>query len=195
MTPARTVGTDVTVGTESTVILSLGSNLGDRERTLREAVSAIARVPGVSLVAASGIVETPALKPHGVDEEAPAYLNAVIEVATTRDPEDLLAALNDIERESGRVRAERWGDRTLDIDIVVWGSREMHTDRLTVPHPRAFERAFVLAPWLQIDPEASIPGRGRVDQLLSATGETVAIFEAENLAPHLSKDAVAGGAT
>lgn len=147
-------------------ILSLGSNLGDRELTLRRAVRDIAALDEVVVIAASGLVETAAVKPDGIDENAPAYLNAVVAIRTTLEPHDLLAAVNGIEATHGRVRDVRWGDRTLDIDIVSFGELELDTPELTLPHPRAAERSFVLAPWLQVDPEAIIPGAGRVADLL-----------------------------
>jgi 2-amino-4-hydroxy-6-hydroxymethyldihydropteridine diphosphokinase len=163
-------------------ILSLGSNLGDREATLRQAVAAIAATPGVSVVRASGLVETPALTPHGIDPNAPAYLNAAVLVSTTLTPHALLDALADIEQRHGRVRTERWGNRTLDIDIVTMGGLRIDTERLTIPHPRAGERAFVLAPWLELQPDAELPGRGRVADLLAAAGDPPAPYLAEALA-------------
>jgi 2-amino-4-hydroxy-6-hydroxymethyldihydropteridine diphosphokinase len=148
-------------------ILSLGSNLGDREATLRAALDDIAATDGIRLLAVSSFLETAALKPHGIDESAPSYVNAAASVSTTLDPPHLLAALNAIEAKHGRVRAERWGDRTLDIDIVAIDGLEIATDTLTVPHPRAYERRFVLAPWLELDADAVLPGRGRVADLLA----------------------------
>ena len=165
---------------ELPVVLSLGSNLGDREATIRDAVSAIAGLSGVRAVAASGLVQTPALKPDGVDEDAPAYLNAILKIRTSLLPEQLLEATSAIELERGRTRDERWGDRTLDIDIVSWAGLTIATDRLTIPHPRAAQRAFVLAPWLEIDPHATIGGES-VASLLAATGDTVEPFPAEPL--------------
>lgn len=165
----------------ATAVLALGSNLGDREQTIRAGVRDIAALDGVELTAASGLVETPALKPDGVDTDAPAYLNAVVMVETTLDPHDLLRALNGIERGHGRVRDVRWGDRTLDIDIIEFGGLSLNSPDLTVPHPRAGIRAFVLAPWLQVQPDATLPGLGRIDQLLAATGETPSPYPAEPL--------------
>ncbi|MBU1588033.1 MAG: 2-amino-4-hydroxy-6-hydroxymethyldihydropteridine diphosphokinase [Actinobacteria bacterium] len=162
-------------------VLALGSNLGDREEIIRAGVRDIAALEGVELTAASGIVETPALKPDGVDTDAPAYLNAVVTVETTLDPHELLRALNGIERGHGRVRAERWGDRTLDIDIIEFGGLTLNSPDLTVPHPRAGIRAFVLAPWLQVQPDATLPALGRIDELLAATGETPSPYPAEPL--------------
>ena len=167
--------------TQRSAVVALGSNLGDREKTIRAAIRDIAAIPGVEVTAASGLVETPALKPEGVDTDAPAYLNAVAAVRTTLDAHYLLRALNGIEAAHGRVRAARWGDRTLDLDIVEYGGLMIASEDLTVPHPRAGERAFVLAPWLQIEPDATLPGLGRVDALLAATGETPLPYPAEPL--------------
>lgn len=162
------------------VVLSLGSNLGDREQTIREAVAEIAAVPGIMVDAASGLFETPAVKPEGVDDSAPAYLNAIIGVTTTLAPEQLLAATAVIETNHGRVREERWGDRTLDIDIVTYGDLRQDGVTLTLPHPRAAERSFVLVPWLEIEPDAVLPGFGRVDALPAAS-QSVARYRAEAL--------------
>ncbi len=148
-------------------ILSLGSNLGDREATIRAALDDIASADGIRLLAVSSLIETAALKPDGVDESAPAYLNAAASVSTTLEPSALLATLNAIEAKHGRIRAERWGDRTLDIDIVAIDGLEIVTEELTVPHPRAHERDFVLAPWLELDADAELPGKGRVADLLA----------------------------
>ena len=148
-------------------VLALGGNLGDRERTIAAGIRDIADLPGVELTAVSTLIETAALKPEGIDTDAPAYLNGVVIVSTDREPRELLRDLNAIEREHGRVREERWGDRTLDIDIIDFGGQTLASDDLTLPHPRAHERAFVLAPWLQIDPDAVLTGHGRIDALLT----------------------------
>ncbi|MBX3100580.1 MAG: 2-amino-4-hydroxy-6-hydroxymethyldihydropteridine diphosphokinase [Salinibacterium sp.] len=162
-------------------VLALGSNLGDREQIIRAGIRDIAALPGVVVTGASGLVETPALTLHGIDTDAPTYLNAVLTVRTTLDPHELLHALNGVETEHGRVRNERWGDRTLDIDIIDVDGVVIASDDLTVPHPRAHERAFVLAPWLQIVPDATLPGFGRADALLAATGQTPFDYPAEPL--------------
>jgi 2-amino-4-hydroxy-6-hydroxymethyldihydropteridine diphosphokinase len=156
------------VSASAVAILSLGSNLGDRERTIRDAIADLAAVPGVRVLATSGLVETAAVKTTGVDVSAPAYLNAIAQVETSLSPEALLAATSAIETGRGRVRTERWGDRTLDIDIVTFGELQQNDEALTIPHPRAAERAFVLVPWLQVDPNATLPGIGRVDGLPEA---------------------------
>lgn len=152
---------------EQRAVIALGANLGDREATLLAAARAIADADGVELVAVSTAIETAALRPDGVDPDAPAYLNAVLLVRTTLAAEPLLALLNRIERDHGRVRAERWGDRTLDLDIIDMAGIRLHTDRLTLPHPRAHERDFVLRPWLEVDPDAVLTGHGRVATLLA----------------------------
>ena len=147
-------------------VLALGSNLGDREATIVEALLRIADVAGVELIVASSMHETAALKPHGVDRHAPAYLNAVAVVDTSLTPEQLLDAVSAIELDLGRVRAERWADRTLDIDLIEFEGETRDTEALTIPHPRAGERSFVLAPWLEVDPEAELNGK-RISEILA----------------------------
>ena len=117
-------------------------------------------------MAASTAHESVALTPSGPDADAPAYLNAVVAVETVLDPEQLLDAVNAIESELGRQRGERWADRTIDIDIVVFGQLQLESERLVIPHPGAAQRTFVLEPWLEIEPDAVIPGLGPVRELL-----------------------------
>lgn len=165
-------------------VIALGSNLGDREATLRAAALNVAATSSLNLVAASGLFETPALTLDGVDRTAPAYLNAVVIVETSLAPIVLLERLNRIEDAHGRVREVRWGDRTLDLDLVTYGELALSTARLTLPHPRAHERDFVLVPWLQADPDATLPGFGRVDELLRHMPQGgVTAVEAEPLLP------------
>lgn len=166
---------------ELPVVLALGSNLGDRESTLRNAVQAISRIDGVSVEAASSLVQTPALTLAGVDHSAPAYLNAVVLARSALEPHVLLEQLQHVETEYGRVRDERWGDRTLDIDIVTFAHLLVDDEKLTIPHPRAAERAFVLVPWLQLDPGAALPGLGRATELLATIENDATEFEAEPL--------------
>lgn len=170
-------------------MVALGSNLGDRDATLRAAVADIGSLPGVTVVAASVPIESAALTLHGVDESKPPYLNGVVTVSTSLAPGALLDELNRIETAHGRLRVERWGDRTLDLDLIVHGDTRLETERLTLPHPRAAERSFVLEPWLQVDPEAELPGRGRVDAILHALGDPVAHVAG---APSLDVPLVAG---
>ncbi len=152
---------------EAPAVIAIGANLGDRRATMLAAVRELADTDGVELTAISSVIETPALKPSGVDHNAPAYLNAVALITTTLTPDALLTVLNGIERAHGRVRAERWGDRTLDLDIVDFAGIVSTSPRLTLPHPRAFERDFVLVPWLEVDPDAVLPGHGRVAELVA----------------------------
>jgi 2-amino-4-hydroxy-6-hydroxymethyldihydropteridine diphosphokinase len=170
----------MTAATEVACILSIGSNLGDRERYLRDAVNAMQRVPSLQVVAASGIVESAAHTLDGVTDVKPAYLNAVVAVSTTLAPESLLDALAGIESAAGRERIERWGDRTLDIDIVTYGDRSIETERLSIPHPRAHERSFVLQPWASLDPDARLAGRA-ITELLAELDDPVVPYDAAPL--------------
>lgn len=149
------------------VVLAVGSNLGDREGSIRAGLAALP-AHGIDVIAVSTLIESVAVKPDGEDEAAPRYLNGVALVRTALPPRALLRAIHDIESDGGRVRAERWGDRTIDIDIVAYGTLVLSTDDLVLPHPRAAERPFVLAPWLELDPAAVLPGRGPVSALLAA---------------------------
>jgi len=162
-------------------VIALGSNLGDREDNLRAAVADIAAIDGVTVVAASGIVESHAWKPAGVDEAAPNYLNAVLLVRSALLPEQLLDQLNRIEADHGRVRAERWGDRTLDLDIVTFGAMRITSDRLTLPHPRAWQRPFVIEPWLQVQPDARLADHGPIADLAAAGSAEVWPYDANPL--------------
>lgn len=147
-------------------VLAFGSNLGDREGTIRAALSALPE-HGVTVTAVSSLVESVAVKPDGEDETAPRYLNGVALVRTVLPPRALLRVVQGIESDLGRIRADRWGDRTLDIDIIAYDALELDTEDLVLPHPRAAERVFVLAPWLEVAPDAVLPGAGPVAGLLA----------------------------
>jgi 2-amino-4-hydroxy-6-hydroxymethyldihydropteridine diphosphokinase len=149
----------------SRAVLALGSNLGEREQTILEAVRRIAQLDGVELSAVSSLHESVALTPHGADTDAPAYINAVALVLTALTPIALLEATHTIEADLGRVRGERWADRTLDIDLIDVDGETLATESLTLPHPRAAEREFVLAPWLELDPEAQLAGESVAELL------------------------------
>lgn len=150
------------------VVIAFGANLGDRAATLQAAADELAATEHVELVALAPPIETPALRPFGIDREAPAYLNTVGVYETTLEPRELLELVNRIEDAHGRTRTERWGDRTLDLDIIAYGDLVQDDPELTIPHPRAHERDFVLRPWLVADAVAELPGHGRVDKLLEA---------------------------
>ncbi|MBV9293845.1 MAG: 2-amino-4-hydroxy-6-hydroxymethyldihydropteridine diphosphokinase [Frankiales bacterium] len=147
-----------------TGVLSLGSNLGDREAHLRAAVDYLSRQFPVR--AMSPLYETDPVTAPGARPQ-PAYLNAVLVVDLAgATPADLLAAAHEAEEMRGRLRGERWGPRTLDVDVVAVDALTSSDPRLTLPHPRAHERAFVLVPWSDVDPDAVVPGRGPVWSLL-----------------------------
>ena len=167
----------------TTAILAIGSNLGDREAILRRCVAEIDAVRSVSVLRVSKIVETAAVRPEGVDLAAPRYLNAVVKIRLGLDPAALLRRLHEIENRMGRTREVRWGDRTLDVDIIQIDGLTLDTPALTVPHPRAHERAFVLAPWLDIEPTAVLAGSGAVGLLLARIGGLPADYAAEALWP------------
>jgi 2-amino-4-hydroxy-6-hydroxymethyldihydropteridine diphosphokinase len=152
---------------EQPAVVAVGANLGNRQGTLLAAVRELAESDGVQVTAISPVIETLALKTDGIDPDAPRYLNAVVLIRTTLTPDALLDTLHRIEQEHGRVRAERWGDRTLDLDIVDFAGLTRSDERLTLPHPRAFERDFVLKPWLEVDPDAVLPGHGSVAALVA----------------------------
>jgi 2-amino-4-hydroxy-6-hydroxymethyldihydropteridine diphosphokinase len=155
--------------------VGLGSNLAHPRRQLARAARAIARLAGVSLVAVS---PNYASAPIGGSEPQPDYVNAVVEIATTRAPRTLLAALLRIERRQHRRRdaeTRRNAARTLDLDLLLYGRRRVRQHGLTVPHPRMHERLFVLRPLLDIAPAVTIPGRGLARRFLgSVCGQRVA---------------------
>jgi 2-amino-4-hydroxy-6-hydroxymethyldihydropteridine diphosphokinase len=147
--------------------IGLGGNLGNVRQTLGAAIDRLAGHPGVALVGRSRLYRTPPWGPVA----QPDFLNAVIAVDTTLDPHALLDVLLDTERAFGRVRdGERWGPRTLDLDLLVHGDAVIHDERLDLPHPRIAERAFVLLPLADLDPGYVIRGRGTVANLLETLG-------------------------
>jgi len=148
-------------------VVALGANLGDRKATLDAAIDALAALPLVEDVRASDLIESVAVTLDGPDAAAPAYLNAVAVLRTRLAPSVLLGYLHAIEDRYGRERKERWGDRTLDLDLIAYGDVRSDDPDVTLPHPRAAEREFVLAPWLSIDPDAQLPGEGRVADVLA----------------------------
>lgn len=138
----------------STAYLALGSNLGNRLAFLRGGRDILAKSPAIELIQASGVYETEAV---GGPADNPLFLNAVLEIQTTFDPEQLLEACLAAEDEFGRSRPIRWAPRTLDIDILLYADRVLCEEDLTIPHPRLQERAFVLAPLLEIAPDLKHP--------------------------------------
>ncbi|UPG88672.1 2-amino-4-hydroxy-6-hydroxymethyldihydropteridine diphosphokinase [Luteibacter aegosomaticola] len=146
-------------------LIGLGGNLGDVRSRLDAAIEALDAVPGIRVTARSRFYRTPPWGPVA----QPDFVNAAIAVDTSLDAHALLDALLATERAFGRVRdGERWGPRTLDLDLLAYGDIVMADERLTVPHPRIAERAFVLLPLADIAPGAVLPGLGQVAGLLAA---------------------------
>lgn len=143
--------------------VALGANLGERATTLSSAAAEVGAQAGVDPVALSSFFETDAV---GGPQGQPAFLNAVLVVETALPAAELLAALHGIEDAHGRVREVRWGPRTLDLDLLAYGNLVSTDPALTLPHPRAHERAFVLVPWAEVDPSFDVPGLGTVADLL-----------------------------
>lgn len=145
--------------------IGLGSNLSEPVAQIKRARAAIAALPKVSAQAFSRLYRNPPLGPA----DQPDYVNAVMAVATTQAPLDLLHALQSIETQQGRVRiGERWGPRTLDLDLLLYGDQRINSAELTVPHVGIAQRAFVMFPLLDIAPDLIIPGLGTVTALAAA---------------------------
>ena len=172
--PAAPIGLpvgDVTVSIERdaapvTAVLALGTNLGEREQHLRGALARLTATEGIELEWAGPVLET---APVGGPEGQGAFLNSVIAVSTVLGPYALLDAAHRAEHAAHRERLVRWGPRTLDVDLITYGDWTSEDPTLTVPHPRAHERAFVLAPWHAARPEAELPGHGPIEALLART--------------------------
>ena len=167
-----------------TAVIALGANVGNPPKTLAEAILMLDAMPDVSVNGVSALFcSAPVLAPG--QEAQSDYYNAVVQVSTTLAPLNLLNATQMIENAFGRVRAEHWGPRTLDLDIITYGSLRSDDPKLTLPHPRAHERAFVLLPWLQIDPNARVGRYGRADILVRETADQ----EIEQVATNWVEDA------
>jgi 2-amino-4-hydroxy-6-hydroxymethyldihydropteridine diphosphokinase len=148
-------------------VLSLGSNLGDRLDNLQEAIDTLFDAPGLDFIAISPVYET---KPVGGPEQGD-FLNVVIVANSRVAPESLLERVLNIEDAMDRTRELRWGPRTLDIDIVMMGDVTSDDPAQLLPHPRAHQRAFVLVPWCDIEPDASLPGQGKLTDLLAGVAD------------------------
>lgn len=145
------------------VYVGLGANLGDREESLRRAVDLLDGHAEIAVLAVSEIRET---EPWGPVVQPP-YLNGVVALETELDPRELLDVLLEAERRLGRVRAERFGPRTIDLDLLLYGDVVLDEPGLTLPHPRLHERRFVLEPLAELEPRLVVPGRGSVAELLA----------------------------
>ncbi|HMI98275.1 MAG TPA: 2-amino-4-hydroxy-6-hydroxymethyldihydropteridine diphosphokinase [Gaiellaceae bacterium] len=147
----------------TTAFIGIGSNLGDRETHLRMALDRLAADEGIEVVAVSRLRET---EPVGPVEQGP-FLNGAVQVTTDLPPRELLARLLDVEERLGRVRGERFGPRTIDLDLLVYGDEIVDEPGLSVPHPRLPERRFALEPLAELAPALVVPGRGSVSALLA----------------------------
>ena len=144
--------------------VSLGANLGDRERSLRRALELLAAREGVRIVRVSSFRAT---EPWGLVEQ-PTFVNAAAELETSLPPRELLDTLLAVEQDLGRVRAgPRYGPRTIDLDLLLYGDAVVAEPGLELPHPRLHERRFALEPLAELDPTLVVPGRGRVSDLLA----------------------------
>ena len=144
--------------------VGLGANLGDREAMLRRAIDLVAAEPGVELRGVSAFRET---EPVGYLDQ-PRFVNAAVELETDLSPHDLLARLLEVERHLGRVRGgPRFGPRTIDLDLLLYGAETIGAPGLAVPHPRLHERRFALEPLAELDPDLELPGRGPIRLLLA----------------------------
>jgi len=151
---------------ESTIVyIGLGANLGEREATIAEALRLLDEDDRTSVLGSTVPIET---EPVGYEDQ-PRFLNAAAKLATTRSPRELLELLLGIERALGRVRGEgtRYGPRTIDLDLLVYGNETIDEPALVVPHPRLHERRFALEPLAELDPALVVPGRGSVSALLA----------------------------
>jgi 2-amino-4-hydroxy-6-hydroxymethyldihydropteridine diphosphokinase len=144
--------------------VALGANLGDPAATIRAAFGALANLPESRVVHCSSLYRT---APVG-NTEQPEFINAVAALETTLAPESLLDALFDIEARFGRIRAEKNGPRTLDLDLLLYNNQQLNLPRLTLPHPRLHLRAFVLHPLAELAPDLQLPGRGSIAAWLPA---------------------------
>jgi 2-amino-4-hydroxy-6-hydroxymethyldihydropteridine diphosphokinase len=169
-------------------VLALGANLGDRAATLQAALDGLAAQ--TTVVAVSAIFET---APVGGPPQ-PDFYNAVVLVDTTLAGTELLTVAHSLEAAAGRVRVEHWGPRTLDVDVLAYDDTRSDDPELTLPHPRAHERAFVVLPWLEIEPDGAIDGHGTLAELAATLG-TAGVRRLETPALSIPRFPTAGGVT
>jgi 2-amino-4-hydroxy-6-hydroxymethyldihydropteridine diphosphokinase len=155
--------------------ISLGANLGEPRVALRGAVAGLEQHPSVHVLAVSGLWRTSAVG----GPAQPDFVNAVVLLDTTLDARELLSLAHDLEDAAGRVRAERWGPRTLDVDLIEVGDQRSDEPALTLPHPRAHVRAFVLAPWAQVDPHHVLAPAGQPAATVAHWAQAVVDQEVE----------------
>ena len=143
--------------------IGLGSNLADPAAQVQTAIADIEKIAAVELLNCSSLYKSPPMGP----QDQPDYINAVVEIETDLSAHDLLDHLQMIEQQHGRVRQRHWGERTLDLDLLIFGDSRIDDDRLQVPHPGIAQRSFVLYPLAEIAPELVIPDLGEIKTLLN----------------------------
>lgn len=148
------------------VYIGIGSNLDDPLQQVQRAFDELDTIPRTKCLAHSSLYQSEPLVAGGIVQDQPDYINAVAKIETGLDPWTLLRELHHLEAVSGRVRSERWGPRTLDLDILLYDDREFESPELTVPHPGLYERNFVQYPLAEISPDLEIPGSGKIGGLL-----------------------------
>ncbi len=152
--------------------LGLGANLGDRLATLQRAADLLDAEPSIDVVRSSRVYET---RPVGGPDDQPDFLNAVLHVETDLPARDLLRTCLSVEDRLGRVRSERWGARTIDIDVLTFADERIEEEDLVVPHPRMHERMFVLAPLLELDADPPMPGGRKVEAMQLASADPLGV--------------------
>ena len=161
----------------TTAYIGLGSNLGDKRANIKKALELLGEAPGVQVKKVASFYKTAPLYVPKQDW----FLNTAAEIETSLNPHELLALMKETEKELDRTPTMRWGPRTIDLDLLVFGSEKVYTADLIVPHPRMLERAFVMVPLAEIAPELCIPSRGRVGELAHLLKTEQSVEKIENV--------------
>jgi 2-amino-4-hydroxy-6-hydroxymethyldihydropteridine diphosphokinase len=161
----------------TTAYIGLGSNLGDKRANIKKALELLGEAPCVQVKKVASFYKTAPLYVPKQDW----FLNTAAEIETSLTPHELLALMKEIEKELERTPTMRWGPRTIDLDLLVFGSEKVFTPDLIVPHPRMLERAFVMVPLAEIAPELCIPSRGRVGELAYLLKTEQSVEKIENV--------------
>ncbi len=149
------------------VYIGLGSNMESPKQQIKSAIKSIEGTAAIQILGVSSLYKSKPIGPQNQDD----YINAVAKIGTDLKPHELLECMQDIENEQGRIRKERWGPRTLDLDILMFGDEIIKDDKLTIPHSDIENRSFVLAPLAEVDFNCLIPGKGMARDLLAIIGQ------------------------